>query len=89
MSKQSEALKLADLLCGIDVGGLKNAWLNKAAAELRRLHHENELLQQKLAEAESEAQTIADEQAWRYGDDPARWIAPWGAADAAKEATND
>ena len=42
-----------------------------------------------LAEAESEAQTIAAEQAWRYGDDPARWIAPWGAADAAKEATND
>ena len=36
-----------------------------------------------------EDQTIADEQAWRYGDDPARWIAPWGAADAAKEATND
>ena len=46
MSKQPEALQLADLLCGIDVGGLKNAWLNKAAAELRRLHALNmELLE--------------------------------------------
>ena len=38
MRQKPEALQLADLLCGIDVGGLKNAWLNKAAAELRRLH---------------------------------------------------
>ena len=48
MSTQPEALQLADLLCGIDVGGLKNAWLNKAAAELRRLHAENAELIQEL-----------------------------------------
>ena len=48
MSQKPEALQLADLLCGIDVGGLKNAWLNKAAAELRRLHAENAELIQEL-----------------------------------------
>lgn len=53
MSKQSEALKLADLLCGIDVGGSKNAWLNKAAAELRRLHAVNAELLEALEAAQS------------------------------------
>ena len=48
MSQQPEALRLADLLCCIDVGGLKNAWLDKAAVELRRLHAENAELIQEL-----------------------------------------
>lgn len=51
MSQQPEALQLADLLCGIDVGGLKNAWLNKAAAELRRLHATNTELLDELKAA--------------------------------------
>ncbi len=53
----------------------KQTWITQCAQRLIGMYGYG------LAEAESEAQTIADEQAWRYGDDPARWIAPWAAAE--------
>jgi hypothetical protein len=52
MTEKSEALRLAD-----ELGGVSDALADEAAAELRRLHHENERLK---AEVLMEREACAD-----------------------------
>jgi hypothetical protein len=50
MDKKSEALRLAQVAPYLE-GGERSQWMMDAAAELRRLHHNNEVLMNALWKA--------------------------------------
>jgi len=64
MSEQPEALRLADALesCSLHVGDPEQA---QAAAELRRLHEENEMLDKRLEEAIEDMKVLLKAAPWK------------------------
>jgi ClpP class serine protease len=58
MTDQPEALRLAD-----ELGGVSDALADEAAAELRRLHHENERLKAEVLMERAACADICDQHA--------------------------